>query len=315
MRNTLLEVKHLAKYFKSKHSIIRAVEGISFSIQKAETLGLVGESGSGKSTVAKLILRLMAITSGSISYDGREISTMSQKAFRPFRRRMQMIPQDPFSSLNPQMTIGASIREPLKIHDLGTSSEQEKKVQEIMEQIGIEPEALLSFPDQFSGGQLQRIGIARALILRPEFVICDEPVSALDVSIQAQILNLLKELQKEFQLTYLFIAHNLAVVERISDRVAVMYLGHFMESADVNTIYNHPAHPYTRALLRSVPQMAVGQKNERFILSGDIPSPSNPPQGCVFNTRCPEKMDVCFHKAPAWIEINKDQFVACHLVK
>lgn len=315
MRNTLLEVKNLTKHFKSKNSITRAVENVFFSIQKAETLGLVGESGSGKSTVAKLILRLIALTAGSIVYDGQEISAMSQRKFRPFRRRMQMIPQDPFSSLNPQMTIAASIKEPLKIHRLGTAKDQEKKLQEIMEQVGIDYEARFSFPSEFSGGQLQRIGIARALILRPEFIICDEPVSSLDVSIQAQILNLLKELQKDFQLTYLFIAHNLAVVERISDRVAVMYLGHFMELADVDTIYNQPVHPYTKALLKSVPRMKVGQKGKRFILSGDIPSPSNPPKGCVFNTRCPEKMDICFHKEPPWMEFQNGHFAACHLIK
>lgn len=315
MNKVLLEVKNLTKYFKYKNLVTRAVEDVSFLITKGQTLGLVGESGSGKSTVAKLILRLLPQTFGKVFYEDQEILTCSAKKFQSYRRRMQMIPQDPFSSLNPQMTIGASLREPLKIHHIGTAKQQEKKVREIMEQVGIDVEARFSFPGEFSGGQLQRIGIARALILRPEFIICDEPVSALDVSIQAQILNLLKELQNELKLTYLFIAHNLAVVERISDYVAVMYLGHFMEWASVDKIYNHAAHPYTKALLKSVPRMQVGQKSKRFILTGDIPNPSNPPQGCVFNTRCPDSLDVCFHREPELIEIGMDHRVACHLAK
>ncbi|MBN1349230.1 ABC transporter ATP-binding protein [candidate division KSB1 bacterium] len=315
MANALLEVYDLTRHFKSKNSIIRAVENVSFSIKRGETLGLVGESGSGKSTVAKLILRLLDITAGRVLYDGADISSMPANKLRPYRRRMQMIPQDPFSSLNPQMSINASIREPLKIHRLGNAREQENKVMEMMEQVGIDPDARFAFPGEFSGGQLQRIGIARALILRPEFIICDEPVSALDVSIQAQILNLLRDLQKEFQLTYLFIAHNLAVVERISDRVAVMYLGHLMEFSDVAAIYEHPLHPYTMALLKSVPRMDVNQKSERFILSGDIPSSSNPPQGCVFNTRCPVKTDICFRRIPGWRQIRDGHWVACHLAK
>lgn len=314
MNQNLITVRHLTKHFKSKNNIIRAVEDVSFTVRKGETLGLVGESGSGKSTVARLILGLLEISGGQVFYGDQEISGMPPAQFRPFRRRMQMIPQDPFSSLNPQMSVGASIREPLKIHRIGAADEQEQRVTKIMEQVGIDEAARYAFPSQFSGGQLQRIGIARALILQPEFIICDEPVSALDVSIQAQILNLLKELQRDFGLTYLFIAHNLAVVERISDRVAVMYLGHLMEFGTVATIYRQPAHPYTRALLKSVPQMQVGQPRRRFILAGDIPSPSYPPNGCVFNTRCPEKMDICNHQKPCWQEIKDGHFAACHLL-
>jgi len=313
MNQNLLTVNHLTKYFKSKNTVTRAVDDVSFTVRPGETLGLVGESGSGKSTVARLVLRLIDLTAGQIFYDQQEISQMPSARFRTFRRRMQMIPQDPFSSLNPQMSIGASIREPLKIHRIGSAAEQERMVTEIMDQVGIDQECRYAFPSQFSGGQLQRIGIARALILRPDFIICDEPVSALDVSIQAQILNLLKQLQHDFGLTYLFIAHNLAVVERISDRVAVMYLGHLMELGDVETIYQRPAHPYTRALLKSVPQMQVGQPRSRFILAGDIPSPSRPPAGCVFNTRCPEKMEICTREKPVWQAIEKDHFTACHL--
>jgi len=311
MTNGLITVEGLTKHFKSKNSLTRAVENVTFAVRKGETLGLVGESGSGKSTVARVILRLLEPTSGTVFYDGQAISSLPQREFRSLRRRMQMIPQDPFSSLNPQMTIGASIREPLMIHRIGSAKEQKEQVSQIMEQVGIDAETRHAFPSQFSGGQLQRIGIARALILRPEFIICDEPVSALDVSIQAQILNLLRQLQQEFQLTYLFIAHNLAVVERISDRVAVMYLGHLMECGAVATIYSAPAHPYTRALLKSVPPMTVGCQRQRFILAGDIPSPSNPPGGCVFHTRCPEKMDVCTHQKPAWLELEKGHFAAC----
>lgn len=313
MNQNLLTVTHLTKYFKSKNTVTRAVDDVSFTVRPGETLGLVGESGSGKSTVARLVLRLIDLTAGQIVYDQQEISQMPSARFRTFRRRMQMIPQDPFSSLNPQMSVGASIREPLRIHRIGTAGEQESMVSEIMDQVGIDQECRYAFPSQFSGGQLQRIGIARALILRPEFIICDEPVSALDVSIQAQILNLLKQLQHDFGLTYLFIAHNLAVVERISDRVAVMYLGHLMELGDVDTIYQRPAHPYTRALLKSVPQMQVGQPRSRFILAGDIPSPSHPPTGCVFNTRCPEKMEICTREKPVWQVIENNHFTACHL--
>jgi len=289
--SVLVKVDGLKKHFHFRGTTIHAVDGVSFDIRSGETLGLVGESGSGKSTIGRMILRLLDPTDGRVVFGGRDITQLKPRALRPLRIDMQLIPQDPYSALNPQRSIGWAVSEPLRIHRIGKPDQWEEESIRLLALVGVSPDALGAFPNEFSGGQLQRIGIARALTLNPRFLVCDEPVSALDVSIQAQVLKLLHDLQKKMGLTYLFISHNLAVVERISNRVAVMYLGQLMEIGEVDDIYSRPAHPYTKALLASVPSMNPDQRRERPLLEGDMPSPANPPEGCPFRTRCREAID------------------------
>jgi len=294
----------------------KAVDGITFHVKKGETVGLVGESGCGKSTTGRAILQLYKPTAGQIVFDGKDMATLHGEELRHTRRRMQMIFQDPYASLNPRMSVRDIIGEPLLIHKLGSGAERRERVAELMRIVGLNPYYATRFPHEFSGGQRQRIGIARALAVSPDFIVCDEPVSALDVSIQAQIINLLEELQEQFSLTYLFIAHDLAVVRHISDRVAVMYLGKMMELADRNDIYENPLHPYTKALLSAVPipDPALERKRERIILTGDVPSSLRPPRGCVFHTRCPIAIDECRQVVPEWREVQPNHWVACHRV-
>ena len=309
----LISVKNLKKYFSRGKDIVHAVEDVSFNIRRGETLGLVGESGSGKSTVARLIIRLIDTDGGNIIFDGVDITTLSEKALKPFRRRMQIVFQDPASSLNPQMTVGTIIKEQFLIHKLGTKQEQEKWVEELLEKVGIDPSFKDAYPHEFSGGQQQRICIARAIALRSEFIICDEPLSSLDVSIQAQIIKLLEDLQKELGLTYLFISHDLAVVKHLSDSIAVMYLGKLVEFSNKKDLFSNPLHPYTITLLSSVPTIKGEEKEVE--LKGEPPSPINPPEGCPFNPRCPKKEDICERETPILEEICEGHFVACHMVQ
>ncbi len=294
----------------------KAVDGITFDIKRGETMGLVGESGCGKSTTGRAILQLYKPTEGTVRFEGENLVPLRGGSLRQFRRRMQMIFQDPYASLNPRMSIGDVIGEPLVIHGMGNGNERRERVAELMRVCGLNPFYASRFPHEFSGGQRQRIGIARSLAVSPDFIVADEPVSALDVSIQAQIINLLEELQDQFGLTYLFIAHDLAVVRHISDRVGVMYLGKMMELADRNTIYENPLHPYTKALLSAVPipDPALERKRERIILTGDVPSSLRPPRGCVFHTRCPIAIDECREEVPEWREVEPRHWVACHRV-
>ena len=294
----------------------KAVDGLTFDIKRGETMGLVGESGCGKSTTGRAILQLYKPTAGSVRFEGEDLVPLKGGSLRRFRRRMQMIFQDPYASLNPRMSIGDVIGEPLVIHGMGSGSERRERVAELMRVCGLNPFYASRFPHEFSGGQRQRIGIARSLAVSPDFIVADEPVSALDVSIQAQIINLMEELQDQFGLTYLFIAHDLAVVRHISDRVGVMYLGKMMELADRNTIYDNPLHPYTKALLSAVPipDPALERKRERIILTGDVPSSLRPPRGCVFHTRCPIAIDECREEVPEWREVEPRHWVACHRV-
>jgi oligopeptide transport system ATP-binding protein len=320
----LVEVTDLQMYFpvtaglfiQRKIADVKAVDGISFFVKPHETLGLVGESGCGKSTTARAVLQLHRPTGGSVNFDGTELTSLKGGALRRFRRRMQMIFQDPFSSLNPRMNVSQIVGEPMAIHGLYKGAERRERVDFILNAVGLNPVFAKRFPHEFSGGQRQRIGIARALAVEPDFIAADEPVSALDVSIQAQIINLMEDLQEEFGLTYLFIAHDLAVVRHISDRVAVMYLGRIMELAGSNELYENPLHPYTKALLSAVPitDPEVERARERIILTGDVPSPLRPPPGCVFNTRCPIAIDECRERLPEWREIVPEHFVACHRV-
>ena len=322
--DVLVEVKNLKVYFpitaglifQRKVADIKAVDGISFQIKKGETLGLVGESGCGKSTTGRAILQLHRPTEGTVQYGQVELTQLKGGDLRRMRRKMQMIFQDPYASLNPRMSVGAIIGEPLAIHGLAKGEGRRERVAELMRIVGLNPFYASRYPHEFSGGQRQRIGVARALAVEPEFIVADEPVSALDVSIQAQIINLLDDLQEEFGLTYLFIAHDLSVVRHISDRVAVMYLGKMMELTDRDELYENPLHPYTQALLSAVPipDPAVEKKRERIILSGDVPSPIAPPPGCVFSTRCPIAIDECRTVIPEWRELSKDHWVACHRV-
>lgn len=322
----LLEVKELKMYFPVTKGIIiqrhvadvKAVDGISFTIKRGETLGLVGESGCGKSTTGRAILQLYRPTAGSVLFGDQELTAIKGETLRRERRRMQMIFQDPYASLNPRMTVGSIIGEPLEIHKLASGKEKLERVQELLRLVGLNPYFVNRYPHEFSGGQRQRIGIARALAVSPEFIVCDEPISALDVSIQAQIINLLQDLQGELGLTYLFIAHDLSMVRHISDRIAVMYLGKIVELTDYKTLYEEPKHPYTQALLSAVPipDPTVEEKRQRIILQGDVPSPLNPPKGCRFNTRCPRVMDVCREVDPVWQDLGteeKEHWVACHL--
>lgn len=317
----LLRVQNLKKHFvqtkgvfRLKRQVVKAVDGVSFSIARGETLGLVGESGCGKSTLGRIILRLVEPTEGSIEFEGLDITHVAEKTLRPMRRKMQIIFQDPYASLNPRMTVGNIIGEALEIHGLfnGKSARQER-VSELLSLVGLRPETLHRYPHEFSGGQRQRIGIARALAVDPQFIVCDEPVSALDVSIQAQIVNLLQDLQSQLGLTYLFIAHDLMIVKHISTRIAVMYLGDIVELALANDLYGDPKHPYTEALLSAVPNVDKMARRKRIELHGEIPSPIDPPSGCKFHPRCPKAMEVCKAVAPTLIQIGANRQVACHL--
>jgi len=319
MEAPLVEVKNLKKYFPKKKGIlggkpsfVKAVDDVSFTINKGETLGLVGESGCGKSTTGRMLMRLLDPTEGQIIFDGDDISSLNENQLRDKRKEFQMVFQDPYASLNPRMKVGDIIEEPLIVHGY-PKEERVQRVQQLLEVVGLSAYHADRFPHEFSGGQRQRIGIARALAVNPKLIIADEPVSALDVSIQSQILNLLKDLQEEFQLTYLFIAHDLSVVEHISDRVGVMYLGKIVEIADKDSLYQQPMHPYTKALLSAVPVPNPRLKRERILLKGDIPSPSNPPSGCTFHTRCPFATEECKKTAPKLKEMADGHFVSCHL--
>jgi oligopeptide transport system ATP-binding protein len=295
---------------------IKAVDGITFDIIRGETLGLVGESGCGKSTTGRAILQLYRPTAGEVYFEDQSLTAIKGERLRRMRRRMQMIFQDPYASLNPRMTVGDIIGEPLLVHGLAKSRERRERVQELLRVVGLNPYFVNRYPHEFSGGQRQRIGVARALAVNPDFIICDEPISALDVSIQAQIINLLEDLQAEFNLTYLFIAHDLSVVRHISDRIAVMYLGKIMELTDRQELYDNPLHPYTQALLSAVPipDPVVEEQRKRIILEGDVPSPVHPPSGCRFRTRCPLAEKVCAEQVPEWREVAPHHWVACHLV-
>jgi oligopeptide transport system ATP-binding protein len=316
----LLQVKGLKKYFPitggvfgKKIGEVKAVDDVTFTVYKGETLGIVGESGCGKSTTGRMLLRLIEPTEGSIVFEGKEVTKLSKSELRKMRRDMQMIFQDPFASLNPRHTVEKILEEPLVVHGIGSKEERKKRVQEMLEVVGLGRYHAKRYPHQFSGGQRQRIGIARALMTNPKLIIADEPVSALDVSIQAQVLNLLEDLQKEFGLTYIFIAHDLGVVRHISDRVGVMYLGRLVELADSDQLYESPKHPYTKALLSAVPIPDPEYKKERQLLSGDLPNPANPPKGCAFHTRCSACMEICKQTRPEMKEVEKGHYVACHL--
>jgi oligopeptide transport system ATP-binding protein len=319
----LLDVRDLVMHFpltqgiifQKKVGAVQAVDGISLQVKRGETLGLVGESGCGKSTTGRAILQLYKPTAGEVIFDGKDLTKLNGGEMRKMRRHLQMIFQDPYASLNPRMTVGSIVSEPMQIHNLVPKNERNQKVQELLQTVGLNPYFANRYPHEFSGGQRQRIGIARALAANPDFIVCDEPVSALDVSIQAQIVNLLEELQDKLGLTYLFIAHDLSVVRHISDRVAVMYLGKIVELADRNKLYDDPLHPYTQALLSAVPipDPVIEKKRERIILTGDVPSPINPPTGCHFHTRCQYVMDVCRQVDPILADQGDSHFVACHL--
>jgi oligopeptide transport system ATP-binding protein len=312
----LLEVQNLVKHFIVGRGIVRAVDGVSFSIERGETLGLVGESGCGKTTTGRCILQLERATSGAVIFEGRDLTTLSEAELRPVRRKVQVIFQDPYSSLNPRMTVGQIIAEPITVHNIVSgAAARAARVKDLLARVGLLPAHAQRYPHEMSGGQRQRVGIARALAMEPALIVCDEPVSALDVSIQAQIINLLEDLQSEFGLTYLFIAHDLAVVRHISDRIAVMYLGKIAEMADRKSIYDDPRHPYTRALLSAVPipDPELEMKRERIVLGGEVPSPLNPPGGCVFHPRCPIAVERCRHDVPLLRDLSPGHAAACHL--
>ncbi len=294
---------------------IKAVDGLDFHVYRGETLGLVGESGCGKSTTGRAILQLNRPTAGHVYFGDMDVTTVKGNTLRQLRRRMQMIFQDPYASLNPRMTVGAIVAEPLEVHGIGNKKENRERVQELLRIVGLNPYFVNRYPHEFSGGQRQRIGVARALAVNPDFIVLDEPISALDVSIQAQIINLLEDLQNQFGLTYLFIAHDLSVVRHISDRIAVMYLGKIVELTGRNELYAHPMHPYTQALLSAVPipDPVIEEKRQRIILEGDVPSPANPPKGCNFSTRCPRVMDICREQEPDFKDVGGGHFVACWL--
>lgn len=319
----LIEVKNLKKYFiknkgfiKKDLEITKAVDDVSFYIRRGETFGLVGESGCGKSTTGRTILRLYEPTAGEILYDGKDIAKLNREQMMPYRKKMQMIFQDPYASLNARMTVSDIIGEPMDIHNLASGKERQERIYELLDTVGLNKDHAARYPHEFSGGQRQRIGIARSLAVDPEFIICDEPISALDVSIQAQVVNMLEDLQEERDLTYLFIAHDLSMVKHISDRVGVMYLGSLVEVASSKELYRNPAHPYTQALLSSIPipDPDIAEASNRIVLEGDVPSPVNPPSGCKFRTRCRYATDVCKEVVPVFKEIEKDHFAACHLL-
>jgi oligopeptide/dipeptide ABC transporter ATP-binding protein len=322
---TLMEIKHLKKYFpvnqgimsrlkREDRPVVKAVDDVNFSIYSGETLALVGESGCGKSTTGRSLLRLIEPTEGSVLFEGKDVLKLSGEELKQTRRDMQIVFQDPYASLHPRMTVREIISEPLYIHNIGTKAEREKRVEFLMDKVGLSQKVKNRFPHEFSGGQRQRIGIAKALALNPKLVICDEPVSALDVSVQAQVINLFKDLQKEFSLTYLFISHDLSVINHISDRVGVMYLGKLVEIAETSELFDRPAHPYTQALLSARPMIHQKDRLERIILEGELPTPLNPPKGCRFHTRCPLKMERCEVEEPVMKEIGAKHQAACHLV-
>lgn len=322
MTDNILELRNLTKFFPAKEGGIfskskgevRAVDGVNITVARGETVGLVGESGCGKTTVGRTVMKLYEPTSGEIIFDGEDITHFSRKEMKHVRSKMQMIFQDPFSSLNPRHTVGSIISSSYTIHGIVPEGGVEHAVRELLDLVGLNPEHINRFPHEFSGGQRQRIGIARALALKPKLIVADEPVSALDVSIQAQVVNLLDDLQKEFGLSFLFVAHDLSIVQHISDRVVVMYLGKVMEMAPTRELFENPRHPYTKALLSAVPvaDPKIGRSRERIILQGDLPSPVNPPSGCVFNTRCWKAQDICKVSVPATIQVAPQQTVACH---
>ena len=320
MANLLLKVEHLKKYFPIQSGIlakksgeVKAVDDLSFEVYEGETLGIVGESGCGKSTAGRAIMRLLEPTSGKVTFDDVELTDLSNKEMRKMRRDIQMVFQDPYASLNPRHTVGKILEEPLIVHGIGKSKERKERVQEYLEIVGLSSYHAKRYPHQFSGGQRQRIGIARALMTNPRLIIADEPVSALDVSIQAQVLNLMQKLQQDLKLTYIFIAHDLGVVRHISDRVGVMYLGRIVELADSESLYREPLHPYTQALLSAVPIPDPTHHREQILLEGDIPSPANPPTGCSFHTRCPYATDICKFTVPIFRKVKPGHAVACHL--
>jgi oligopeptide transport system ATP-binding protein len=320
----LLQVRDLVKYFpimrgtliQRQVGAVKAVDGISFDVFRGETLGLVGESGCGKSTAGRTILQLYRPTSGSVLFEGVDLVKLKGEDLRKMRRRMQMIFQDPYASLNPRMTVGQIISEPLIIHGVANGKEAQERAEELLRLVGLNPAYTNRYPHEFSGGQRQRVGVARALALEPAFIVCDEPISALDVSVQAQVVNLLEDLQSQMGLTYLFIAHDLSMVRHISNRIAVMYLGVIVELADRHELYNHPLHPYTQALLSAVPipDPVIEARRQRIILKGDVPSPINPPSGCRFRTRCPLADTICAEQRPEFREVQSDHWVACHMV-
>src|SRR6056297_3416863 len=322
MAENLLEVNNLKKYFPVKAGIfkrtvahVKAVDDISFAVKEGETLGLVGESGCGKSTTGRTILRLLEATEGEVIFEGKDVMALNKTQLREIRRDMQIIFQDPYASLNPRMTVADIVGEPLDIHKLAANKkERNKRVVEILENVGLGEEYMNRYPHEFSGGQRQRIGVARALAVDPKLIIADEPVSALDVSVQAQVINLMQDLQKEFALTYLFIAHDLSVVKHISDRIAVMYLGKIVEVADKKELFADPLHPYTQSLLSAIPIADPVHDKDRIILEGDVPSPVDPPSGCRFHPRCPKAMDICSKKIPEFKEHKDGHFSACHLL-
>jgi oligopeptide transport system ATP-binding protein len=324
-RVPLVQVRNLKKHFPITQGVvfqrqvgaIKAVDGVSFDIYKGETLGLVGETGCGKTTVGRTMLQLYDPTDGNVVFDGVDLMNLHGGDMRRMRRRMQMIFQDPYASLNPRMTVGSIVAEPLEVHRVVSGRKKRERVQELLRLVGLNPYFVNRYPHEFSGGQRQRIGIARALALNPDLIVCDEPISSLDVSIQAQVVNLLEALQEQMGLTYLFIAHDLSMVRHISSRMAVMYLGKIVELTDRDEIYLNPLHPYTQALMSAVPvpDPEVEEQRKRIILEGDIPSPANPPKGCNFNTRCPVVMDICYEEDPEYLEAKPGHWVACHRVK
>lgn len=320
MAEVLLEVKDLRKYFPIRRGVmqrtvghVKAVDGITFDLMQGETLGVVGESGCGKSTMGRSILRLLEPTSGSVVFEGQNVVGLSRSKMQTMRREMQIVFQDPYASLNPRFSIRQTLMEPMIVHHLYTPKQRMERVGSLLDRVGLDPDYGARYPHEFSGGQRQRIGIARALALNPKLIILDEPVAALDVSVQSQVLNLLEDLQEEFNLTYIFVAHDLSVVRHISDRVLVMYLGKMAEQAETEELFSQPLHPYTRALMSAVPVPDPDIKRERVILQGDLPSPANPPSGCTFHTRCPMAMDICKQQIPEWKEAKPQHLVACHL--
>jgi oligopeptide transport system ATP-binding protein len=323
-KNNLIEVKNLKKYFEirkgflgGKINLLKAVDDISFTIKKGETFGLVGESGCGKTTAGRTLIRLYKPTSGEIIYNGQDITNLNDKEMFPFKKKMQMIFQDPYASLDARMTVGEIIGEPLDVHQLYKGNDRTDRIKQLLDIVGLKSDHINRYPHEFSGGQRQRIGIARALAVEPEFIVCDEPISALDVSIQAQVVNMLEELQEKYELTYLFISHDLSMVRHISHHVGVMYLGHLVEYAEVNELYTNMQHPYTKALLSAVPiaDPDTAGKSQRILLEGDVPNPMNPPGGCPFSTRCKYAMKICSKEDVKLKDIGNAHMVACHLIK